>query len=77
MNKNVSTVILGATSESQIEENLSAIHVARKMTKKHMEEINKIIEPTEKELENEPICRKVPEVGYFGREMKNFIQCTN
>ena len=42
-NKNVSTVLLGASKEHQLEENLKSIGVAQKLTKKHMEEIDEIL----------------------------------
>ena len=65
MNTNVSTVLLGATKEHQIEENLKALAVARKMTKQNMDDIEKI-------LKNKP-----SNVSYYGREMKNTIQTVN
>jgi len=42
-NKNVSTVLLGATSEKQIIENLKSLEVARKMTKQNMKEIDELV----------------------------------
>ncbi|ETO22369.1 aldo/keto family dehydrogenase, partial [Reticulomyxa filosa] len=42
-NKNVSTVLLGATSVQQITENLKALDVARKITKTHLAEIEEIV----------------------------------
>lgn len=42
-NENVTTVLLGATKSYQLEENLAAIDVARKLTPKHMEEIDAIL----------------------------------
>jgi len=42
-NKNVSTVILGATKESQIRENLKALAVAEKLTPDLMKEIDEIM----------------------------------
>jgi len=42
-NKNVSTVLLGATTEEQIKENLKSLDVARKLTKAHMKEIDAIV----------------------------------
>lgn len=42
-NPNVSTVLLGATKPEQLEENLGAIGVARKMTADHMEAIESIL----------------------------------
>jgi len=42
-NKNVSTVLLGATSEKQIIENLKSLEVAKKLTKVHMAEIDEIV----------------------------------
>jgi len=47
-NRNVSTVLLGATKEEQIEENLKSLAVAKEISPKHMEEIEKI-------LNNKPI----------------------
>ena len=43
MNKNVSTVLLGATKEAQINDNLKALDVARKMTKENMDDIDQIL----------------------------------
>merc|ERR1719361_2314409 len=42
-NKNVSTVILGATKEHQLEENLKALAVAKKLTPEMMKEIDEIV----------------------------------
>lgn len=42
-NKNVSTVLLGATKVEQIEDNLKCIQIAEKLTDKHMEEIEEIL----------------------------------
>ena len=42
-NPNVSTVLLGATKPEQLEENLGAIAVARKMTAAHMAEVEAIL----------------------------------
>lgn len=42
-NKNVSTVLLGATKVEQIEDNLKSIQVAEKLTDKNMEEIDEIL----------------------------------
>lgn len=42
-NKNVSTVLLGATKEHQIEENLKALDVAKKLTPEMMREIDEIV----------------------------------
>merc|ERR1719471_539978 len=58
-NKNVSTVILGATKEHQIEENLKALAVAKKLIPEMMDEINEI-------LGNKP---EMP--GGFGRVLVN------
>merc|ERR1719204_1442014 len=58
-NKNVSTVLLGATKEHQIEENLKALAVAKKLTPEMMDEINEI-------LGNKP---EMP--GGFGRVLVN------
>ena len=45
-NKNISTVILGASSLSQLEENLAASSVAQKLTEEIMAEITVLTEPT-------------------------------
>ena len=42
-NKNVSTVLLGATKEHQIEENLKALDIAKKLTPDIMKEIDQIV----------------------------------
>merc|ERR1711972_1293311 len=42
-NTNVSTVLLGATKEHQIEENLKALAVAKKLTPEMMKEIDEIV----------------------------------
>mmetsp|Transcript_3322 Transcript_3322/g.6332 ORF Transcript_3322/g.6332 Transcript_3322/m.6332 type:complete len:360 (-) Transcript_3322:47-1126(-) len=42
-NPNVTTVLLGATKVHQIEENLGALKVLRKLTDEHMEEIEEIL----------------------------------
>lgn len=42
-NKNVSTVLLGATKPNQLEENLGALAVVEKMTSVEMAEINEIL----------------------------------
>lgn len=42
-NQNVSTVLLGATKPEQLEENLGAIAVAKKITADDMKEINEIL----------------------------------
>ena len=42
-NKNVSTVLLGATKPDQLHENLGAIAVARKITAEDMKEIDEIL----------------------------------
>ena len=42
-NKNVSTVLLGATKPNQLTENLGAIKVCEQMTDKDMEDISKIL----------------------------------
>ena len=64
-NKNVSTVLLGASKESQIEENLKAIGVAQKITKKHMDEIDEI-------LGNKPDL--IPPHNNWGRGFDNLIE---
>jgi len=42
-NKNVSTVLLGATKEAQIEENLKALTIAKSLTQQNMKEIEDIL----------------------------------
>jgi len=42
-NENVSTVILGATSEEQLDENLGALSVLGKMTEEVSEEVEKVM----------------------------------
>ena len=42
-NPNVTTVLLGATKEQQIESNLQAIDIVEKLTDEHMESIEKIL----------------------------------
>lgn len=42
-NKNVSTILLGATNSKQLEENLGCIDVALKLNDSHMESIDKIL----------------------------------
>lgn len=60
-NKNVSTVLLGATKMYQIEENLGALEVARKLDEKTMKEIDEIL-------------GNVPEQPYnYGRECKSTL----
>lgn len=43
-NKNVTTILLGATKPHQLTENLGALSVAAKITDEHMEELNKILD---------------------------------
>mmetsp|Transcript_16105 Transcript_16105/g.20636 ORF Transcript_16105/g.20636 Transcript_16105/m.20636 type:complete len:281 (-) Transcript_16105:434-1276(-) len=43
-NKNVSTVLLGATKVSQIEENLGSLKVLEQLTDQHMQDIDKILD---------------------------------
>ena len=43
-NPNVSTVLLGATKPSQLEENLGALEVAKQMTKAQMDALNLILQ---------------------------------
>lgn len=62
-NPNVTTVLLGATKVSQIEENLGSIEVARRLTKAHMAKIEKI-------LDNKPAAYG----GYGGAGMRSFPQ---
>mmetsp|Transcript_24146 Transcript_24146/g.39425 ORF Transcript_24146/g.39425 Transcript_24146/m.39425 type:complete len:361 (-) Transcript_24146:149-1231(-) len=57
-NPNVSCVLLGATKEHQIEDNLKAISVIEKLTDSHMEELDKI-------LGNKP-------AGYWGHGNRTF-----
>jgi len=42
-NKNVSTILLGATNSRQLEENLGCIDVAKRMTEDHMAAIDEIL----------------------------------
>ena len=42
-NKNVSTILLGATNEHQLKENLGCIEVAKMLTENHMETIDEIL----------------------------------
>ena len=42
-NENVSTVLLGATKPAQLEENLGAVSVARRLSSHHMESIEAIL----------------------------------
>ena len=60
-NPNVTTVLLGATKVAQLEENLGAVEVARKLTDEHMEAIGKI-------LDNAPEAWS----GYGGAGMRAF-----
>jgi len=57
-NPNVSTALLGASKESQIEENLKALSVARQLTPQHMEEIEAIVKS------------KPQGVDFYGRDLK-------
>ena len=59
-NENVSTVLLGATKPEQLDENLKAIEIAKKMSKTDMENISMI-------LGNDP----VPYSGYGGSGMRS------
>ena len=43
-NQHVSTVLLGATKPQQLEENLGAVHVARRLTPAHLERIERILD---------------------------------
>jgi voltage-dependent potassium channel beta subunit len=61
-NRNVSTVLLGATKPEQIEENLKALAVARKMSVAEYHEINAI-------LGNDPKAKEA-----YGRELKTAIE---
>lgn len=45
-NENVSTVILGATKVSQIDDNVKALHMVEKLTPEIMEQIEKILDNT-------------------------------
>jgi len=58
-NKNVSTVLLGATKEHQIEENLKSLAVAKKLTPEMMDELDEI-------LGNKPT-----QPGAWGRTLDN------
>jgi len=58
-NKNVSTVLLGITNSEQLLENIDCLNLVEKLTSKHMEEIEKI-------LENKP----EPYFGYGGEGMR-------
>ena len=42
-NPHVSTILLGATKPEQMEENLGCIDIARRITEKHMQEIDVIL----------------------------------
>jgi len=42
-NKNVTTVLLGATKVSQLEENLGSLEIAKKITAKNMKDIDEIL----------------------------------
>eukprot|EP01083_Nonionella_stella_P245949 854448_1 len=58
-NKNVSSVLLGATKEHQIEENLNALGVAKKLTPDMMKEIDAIV------------GTKPTQHGHYGRFVEN------
>jgi len=58
-NKNVSTVLLGATKEHQIEENLKSLAIAKKLTPDMMKEIDEIV-GTKPKL-----------AGHYGRFLEN------
>jgi len=58
-NKNVSTVLLGATKPSQLEENLSALQVVSKLTDLHMAKIDEM-------MNNKPTAYQ----GYGGSGMR-------
>jgi aryl-alcohol dehydrogenase-like predicted oxidoreductase len=60
-NSNVSTVLLGATKPSQLEENLAALDVVQKMTDTHMEQIDAI-------MNNKP----APYAGFGGGGLREF-----
>jgi len=60
-NPNVSCVLLGATKEEQIKENLTALSVARKLTPQHLKDIDAI-------LGNKPAA-----IDYYGRDLKKNI----
>merc|ERR1712194_501287 len=61
MNKNVSTVLLGATKPKQLEETLPALEVAMRLTPEHMAKIEEI-------LKNKPAAYN----GYGGEGMRTF-----
>ena len=58
-NKNVSTVLLGATKPEQLEENLQSLDIAKKLTDQHLREIDMI-------LGNKPAAYS----GYGGQGMR-------
>ena len=58
-NKNVSTMLLGATKEHQLEENLKALPLATKLTAENMKEIEEIVKS------------KPAAVSAWGRTLKN------
>ena len=60
-NSNVSTVLLGATKPSQLEENLAALDVVPKITDEHMQKIDKI-------MKNKPTSYQ----GYGGSGLREF-----
>ena len=51
-NKDISTVLLGASKVSQLKENLNAIKIAKKMNKQHMLDIDNIVKNKPKPIEN-------------------------
>lgn len=61
-NKNISTILLGASKENQIEENLKALEIAKLLTPKHMQEIEDI-------LQNKP-----SEESYWGRTLNPIVE---
>eukprot|EP00483_Globobulimina_turgida_P009476 UN09495 len=58
-NKNVSSVLLGATKEKQIEENLKALDIAKKLSSEMMDEIDVIV------------GTKPVQMGHYGRFLEN------
>jgi len=64
-NKNIHCVLLGASNLNQINDNLKAIEIAKQLTKKHLDDIDNIVQ-------NKPV--KDPN---FGRFIVNMIDTNN